>query len=104
MQGNLLELCERKPRGGTHAENLRRVKSKLDPHVEAFFLARSIGAQFHALDLWQFVNARHACAPDSPRRVMSELATEGRLDYEVINRRQSLYRITALPMAQKEAA
>lgn len=88
-----------------HAPNLRRVRSKLEPDVEAFFLAHSVGFQFTALSLWQFVNARHACAPDSPRRVMSEMATEGRLGYEVINRRQSLYRITALPeVKEKEAA
>lgn len=88
----------------THAENIQRVRSQIERHVLAFFEVRRVGAQFHALDLWQSVNAVCPCAPDSPRRIMSEMANEGLLGYAVVNRRQSLYEITKLPESERMAA
>lgn len=89
----------------TQAANLKRCKSKLAPFVIAFFQNRGIGAQFHGGDLSRYVSACSPCAPSSPDRIMRDLAEDGVLAYEVINRRQSLYEITKLPeVAMKEAA
>lgn len=97
-----LNFSARPPRMATHAENLRRVKGDIRPAIIEFFLARQVGDRFHVAELSNFVNDRHRCAPDSPRRIMSELAREGELDYVVVNRRNSLYQITKLP--EREAA
>jgi hypothetical protein len=50
-------------------------------------------ATFHVEDLRQYVLERvvEEIAPDSPGRILRLLREEGKLDYVVINRRQSLY-------------
>ena len=98
------QLLQFKPMA-THIENLQRTRSALERHILDFFLARRVGAQFHSVDLWQYVTEQQTCAPDSPRRIMSEMMTDGLLGYAVVNRRQSLYEITKLTEAElKEAA
>lgn len=105
MQGDLLELCERKPTGGTHRESLHRVRSAISARVLAFFAARQPGDRFHIGDLTQFVQAAHTTiAPDSPRRIMSELKTDGLLNYNLISRSASLYEVAEIPAQQQEAA
>ena len=87
------------------AANMQRVRSEIERQIIAFFAVRHIGSQFHVSDLFQFVSAAYKCAPDSPRRIMSEMMTDGLLGYAVVSRRQSLYEITAMPeAARKEAA
>ena len=88
----------------THVENMQRVRSQIERHILTFFSIRTVGAQFHAIDLWNYVNAIYTCAPDSPRRIMSEMANDGLLGYAVVNRRQSLYEITKLPEDERIAA
>jgi hypothetical protein len=48
--------------------------------------------EFHVEDVRQHVLKRVVVAPNSPYRILYELRREGRLDYKVLNRRQSLYR------------
>jgi hypothetical protein len=90
----------RAQRMATQVENIERVKNTIADYVIAFFLSKQVGDEFHDQDLWQFVNARHRCAPASPRRIMAVLAKEGRLGYVVKSRADSLFSVTALPESE----
>jgi hypothetical protein len=70
-----------------------RLTSTLEPHILAFFRERGVGHEFHAADLCRYVWDRVLCAPESPGRIMRCLKVEGRLDYEVVSRSGSLYRV-----------
>ena len=52
--------------------------------------------QFHASDLRRFVNTDVGCAPSSADRVLRNLRQMGVVDYTVVNRAQSLYKINAV--------
>jgi len=68
-----------------------RVYGKIAPLILEFSRDQA-GKVFHVEQLRKFVEGRATdIAPDSPGRVLRELRLEGRLDYVVINRRQSLY-------------
>ena len=72
-------------------EERARVFSRIAPHVLAFKDERPTGV-FHAEELLNYVVERLPdIAPDSPGRILRELRLLGRLDYVVLNRRQSLY-------------
>lgn len=74
-------------------ENLQRVSGKIANLVRAYWSTLSEGQEFTAAKLTQFVMRYEPdIAPDSPRRIMSDLASHGQLQYEVVNRRRSLYR------------
>jgi hypothetical protein len=82
-------------------EQLKRVREKLDLLVLDFCQRRRGTAQalveapdFHGDDLLRFVRQRIPdVAPDSPRRVLAQLRREGWVNYEVVDRRASLYRL-----------
>lgn len=69
-----------------------RVSSAIGQDVLRFCRAR-LGAEFHLEELREFVALRGHRAPDSAGRILRLLRQQGRLAYEVVNRRQSLYRI-----------
>ena len=72
-------------------EERARVFSRIAPLVLAFQDERPLGT-FHAEDLRDYVIGRDPeIAPDSPGLILRELRLLGRLNYVVINRRQSLY-------------
>lgn len=86
----------------THGANLDRVKSRIAGHVTAFCRSRVASGEdtFHAEDLLRWVRERlPSIAPDSPRRILGELRLEGALNYEVLNRRASLYRILSVAVS-----
>jgi len=76
----------------THAENLQRVRVKLSHAILMFVANRRMDGRldFHADDLREYVN-RHA--PGSPDRVLRDLRQRGLVNYELLSRRGSLYRI-----------
>jgi len=75
----------------THQENLDRVYSRIATHIAAFHDERR-GQCFHAEDLRQYVLDREpSIAPGSPDRILREMRLKGALNYEVVNRRASLY-------------
>jgi hypothetical protein len=78
-------------------EHLDRVSSKTSPAILRFYQLHC-GEQFHADDLRNFVLkvAGVQIAPNSAYRVMYDLKKKGLLNYEVINRRQSLYRFLTI--------
>lgn len=94
------------PKPPDQAAELARVLSALERHVMAFLRARIRGVGgssiFRMSALLEFVRERQKaageapCAPDSPRRVMSELKTLGCTEVRLLNRRQSLYEVISV--------
>lgn len=80
----------------------QRVYERIAAYIMEFSKLHA-GEQFHVEELRIFVrNYLPNIAPDSPGRILRELRLEGRLNYVVINRRQSLYQFRALPPRQGE--
>ncbi len=76
--------------------NLNRVSEKIRSIVRAFFADKAHGRQFTINELTRFVSLRESVAPDSPGRIMRALRREGSIDYEVVSRSKSLYRVVGL--------
>jgi hypothetical protein len=79
------------PESGT--ESLERVSSRIGSAIVAFCTAR-VGQTFHADELRTAVT--RACgvvAPGSADRVLRQLRLTNRIQYVVLSRRESLYRI-----------
>lgn len=77
-------------------QNLSRVRSRIAPAVLDF--ARRCGSEpFGIEQLQAFVRSRVNVAPASPDRILRDLRARGLIEYEVINRRAALYRITRAP-------
>lgn len=74
----------------------QRVLSRIGAAVLAFCRARleQRGGEFHADDLRRAITAAALCAPASPDRILRALRQSGHLDYAVVDRRASLYRVT----------
>lgn len=72
---------------------LARVKSAIAKLILSFFNARPVGSQFHMADLTKYVGAHVVIAPDSAGRILRDMRQAGELNYSVVNRRNSLYRI-----------
>jgi hypothetical protein len=85
-------------------EQLERVTTRIQSAVLAFCRAR-VGHEFHMDTLFHFVHSHtgHA-APDSAGRILRLLRQEGLVGYEVVNRRQSLYRVTAVAGADVQTS
>ena len=80
--------------GAAQEEQLQRVSSKIAELVLGFCRERlSAGSRFFFIhELTDFVWTKDATvAPDSPGRILRMLKRCGRMDYRVVNRRQSLY-------------
>ena len=71
--------------------------------VRLFFVARMRATRkFHASDLFIYVNNISLVAPDTPNRVMRLMREDGMLDYEVVNRAKSLYRVLGVRVSEDE--
>jgi len=70
-----------------------RVFGKLAPIIMQY-AERNAGRTFHVEQLRRYVERAYpgvGVAPDSPGRILRELRLLGKLDYVVLNRRDSLY-------------
>ncbi len=77
------------------AEQLARVKSNIAPLIVEWFDSQVPGAEFHINELTRFVwQAAPQIAADSPRRIMAALKGDGKVNYELVSRSLSLYRVT----------
>ena len=82
-------------------EELQRVSDNISDAV-LDFCSRYRGLQFHMGDLEQFVarwmEARKpgAPAPGSASRILRQLKADGRIEYQNISRRHSLYTVTRI--------
>ncbi len=72
--------------------HLQRVRSKTQEAIATFFDRLADGETFHAQELRDFVASQVPVAPSSPDRVMRAMRLDGVIRYEVVNRRESLYR------------
>ena len=81
-------------RSGRQAAHLERVSSRISRLVLAFFSQLEVEGRtdFYGTDLLAFVRRDDLVAPDSPGRTMRDLRSAGRLNYEVLSRKNSLYR------------
>ncbi len=71
--------------------NLVRVSDKIASLILEFC---SVNAEFHMVDLCAYVTAREpSTAPDSPSRILRSLRRQGLVDYQVVSRSASLYRM-----------
>lgn len=85
------------------AEQLERVRVAIDPLVLAFFAARRPGDEFHVNDLTRHVwRTAPRVAADSPRRVMAALKDAKKLNYELVSRSRSLYRVAAVEVSDAD--
>lgn len=74
-------------------EDRQRVKEKLEGLVISFLRARGYGATFNLNELVLYVMQQKLVSPSSPGRILQLLKRDGKIDYEVVSRSQSLYRI-----------
>lgn len=79
------------------AEQLERVSDRIGALVLEF-CSSHLGLRFFAEELTDYVRGRaeSPVAPDSACRILRALRKAGRLDYVVVSRSQSLYRVTAV--------
>jgi hypothetical protein len=78
-------------------ENIARVHHKIAPTICAYFKQLGLGGEFHVDQLRRYVGRHYPdTAPDSPGRIMRSLRGRKAIDYVVVNRRASLYRVTGV--------
>jgi len=83
-------------RPASHKSELSRVRANIQGHVLAFcgIVKKRDVAEFHAKELHEYVTEHYGeIAPNSAYRILWELKRGDVLDYEIVNRRQSLYRL-----------
>lgn len=77
--------------------DLERVSVRIGKAIVGFCRAR-LGQTFSADQLRQHVRmVVGEVAPDSPSRILRDLRQQGVVAYELVSRRDSLYRVTAVP-------
>jgi hypothetical protein len=74
-------------------KQLRRCTSALGNAILDFCRVKKT---FHMDELQRWVTSKVHSAPSSTDRVLRELRKQGQLDYEVVSRKDSLYKITAI--------
>lgn len=80
----------------TQAEHLASVSSRIGDAIMQFAAAR-VGRQWHADDLRLHVtHAVGTVAPGSADRVLRDLRQRGAIEYVVVSRAGSLYRVNAV--------
>lgn len=77
---------------GEQDAHLERVNARIGATVLAF-CRETQKPDFHMEELMRFVRARIGAAPDSPGRILRDLRQRGAINYIVLNRRASLYRL-----------
>jgi hypothetical protein len=76
------------------ADNIERVSAKIGRVILEFCRGKATGTPFTADDLRRYVYARVSnTAPGSPDRILRDLRQRGLLDYEVLSRKNSTYRL-----------
>jgi hypothetical protein len=78
-------------------KQLSRVTSRIGQAILEFCYP---GRQFHADELREFVSKRCSVAPGSADRVLRDLRKRRLVNYKVISRKQSLYRVEPVEMKQ----
>lgn len=75
-------------------EHLQRVSTRIGNAIIEFCRG-NLEEEFHADDLREWVSSQVArVAPGSADRIFRDLRIRGRIDYVLVSRRDSLYRVT----------
>lgn len=77
-------------------EHLARVGGKIGEVILDFVRKVGVNNDFSMNELTDFVAKQHPIAPDSAGRILRALRKAGRLDYDVVSRRESKYRVTKI--------
>ena len=79
----------------SHGANLERVRTKLAHAILLFAATRRLQGklEFRGEELREYVNKVSPGAPGSPDRVLRDLRQRGFVRYELLSRRDSLYRL-----------
>jgi hypothetical protein len=78
------------------SQHLQRVNDRIGPAVVRFCRGR-VGRTFHSIDLLHYVRVLDpTVAPDSPSRILRDLRQRGAVDYQLVDRQASQYRVTAV--------
>ena len=85
-------------------ENIERVTDAIARHVTTFLNAR-LNQEFHVEDLRKYVyaNVNGYVAPASPDRILRDLRQRKHVNYEVVSRSKSLYRVLPLESPKQES-
>jgi len=75
---------------------LARVQRGIGALVLEFVRRVGVGKTFHGDELSSWIAARTKVAPGSSDRILRELRRAGQLNYSVLSRSQSLYRVEAV--------
>ena len=75
---------------------LERVSERIAAVVIDFFNEHGPGYEFNLHEITLYVMQKVVCSPTSPYRVMADLRKKDRLNYIVMSRKESLYRMTAI--------
>ena len=78
-------------------QNITRVRLRIAGYIRDFCKNLN-GVHFQMKDLLAYVRVFDPqTAPDSPSRILRDMRTRGELDYEIVSRRGSLYRLLVRP-------
>jgi len=77
-------------------KDIERVKGSIADVILQFFRLQRVGGRFFAADLHKFVVDRANIAPASADRVMRDLRIGGQLNYSVVSRQRSEYRVESV--------
>lgn len=95
MQPSLFDLptAPKPRRASVQRENLERVGSRIAASIVEYLSKLGVGSTFHADELASFVQRRVKAAPGSSDRILRELKRAKRVNYTVLSRSKSLYRV-----------
>lgn len=77
-------------------KDLERVRGSIADVILKFFRLQRVGGRFFAADLHKFVVDRATIAPASADRVMRDLRRGGQVNYSVVSRQRSEYRVESV--------
>ncbi len=87
----------------TQAVNIQRVRANIASLVSAFIAERlRTNPVFFISELYEYVSQNASVAPASSDRILRLLKREGAIDYEVISRAKSQYRVLSVRVVQRE--
>jgi len=77
-------------------DELNRVSDRIAAVVVDFYNEHEPGYEFTLHEVTLYVMQKVVCSPTSPYRVMADLRKKGQVNYVVLSRKESLYRMTKL--------
>lgn len=83
-----------KAKAADYRQELERVSEKVSQHVIDFFNQHGPGYEFNLHEITLYVMQRVKCSPTSPYRIMADLKSKNQVNYTVLSRKESLYRMT----------